>query len=137
MHFSSGVSASWTTNTCRLVSCQSCQKSPALSQGKSIRVAHTPSLPERMAAALDAFGIINKRFEEIAAAFKGMVEVNVNHERLAHYVDRVFPLPADRSDGHAVARVQNARNESARLFDSSRGNTAPKVGLGLCKTIVP
>lgn len=99
----------------------------ALSQGKSIRVAHTPSLPERMAAARDALGIINQRFEEIAAAFKSMVEVNVNHERLAHYVDRVFPLPADKSDGRTVARVQNARNESARLFDSGRGNIAPKV----------
>jgi phage/plasmid-like protein (TIGR03299 family) len=99
----------------------------ALSQGKGIRVAHTPSLPERMKAARDALGIIRERFEEIAASFRLMAEVTVNHERLAHYVDRVFPLPADKSDEPAIARVQRARNESARLFDSGRGNTAAKV----------
>lgn len=99
----------------------------ALSQGKGIRVAHTPSLPERMKAARDTLGIIRDRFEDIAAAFKRMVDVNVNHERLAHYVDRVFPLPADKSDERAIVRVELSRNETARLFDEGRGNNAPKV----------
>lgn len=99
----------------------------ALSQGKGIRVAHTPSLPVRMAAARDALGIIHERFAEITAAFKRMAEVNVTHERLAHYVDRVFPLPADKSDEQGIARVQRARGEAARLFDTGRGNNAAKV----------
>jgi hypothetical protein len=99
----------------------------ALSQGKGIRVAHTPSLPVRMAAARDALGIIRERFDEIAASFKRMATVSVNHERLAHYVDRVFPMPADERDERAQARVSRSRAEAARLFEAGRGNDAAKV----------
>lgn len=99
----------------------------ALSHGKAIRIAHTPTLSVRMAAARDALGIIKERFEEIGQTFRRMAEVSVNHERLAHYVDRVFPLPADKEDARAVERVNRARLQSARLFDEGEGNTAPKV----------
>ena len=99
----------------------------ALSQGRSLRIAHTPSLPARMAAARESLGIIRERFAEIEAAFQRMAGVPVNHERLAQYVDRVFPLPADDHDERARARVRRARNESAWLFEGGRGNAAPKV----------
>ena len=99
----------------------------ALTQGKGVRVAHTPSLPARMAAARDALGIIRERFEEIARAFRRMAAVSVSHERLAHYVDRVFQMPADEHDERARARVLLARVESARLFEAGRGNDVAKV----------
>ncbi len=99
----------------------------ALSQGRGVRVAHTPSLPKRMAAASKALGIIHERFEEIAANFKRMAAVDVSHDRLANYVARVFPKPADEQDDRAMARMHLARNESARLFDHGLGNQAPKV----------
>ena len=99
----------------------------ALSQGKGLRIAHTPSLPTRMAAAREALGIIRARFDEIAVAFERMAKVNVSHERLAHFVDRVFPLPADENDERARARAQHARTESARLFDEGRGNREQRV----------
>jgi hypothetical protein len=74
-----------------------------------------------------AQAMIHERFEEIGNHFRHLAQVPVTHERLAHYVDRVFPLPADKDDEPAQARVQRARSESARLFDQGRGNTEPKV----------
>jgi hypothetical protein len=55
-----------------------------------------------------------------------MAAASVNHERLAHCVDRVFSLPADERGGWAQARVQRARKESTRLFEAGRVNIADR-----------
>jgi phage/plasmid-like protein (TIGR03299 family) len=99
----------------------------ALSGGRGIRIQHTPTLRERLAAARDALGIIRTRFDEIAESFRGLAKVQVAQPRLDDYLGRVFPWPADREDKRAMARVERARAESGRLFEEGRGNREPGV----------
>jgi phage/plasmid-like protein (TIGR03299 family) len=101
----------------------------ALNQGRGIRIPHTRNLVERMAAARDALGIIKRRFEDITTDFQTMASIQLNNDHLDFYLSKVFPMPADHEDERAKVRVQQARDESTRLFTDGQGNsTAPVLG---------
>lgn len=62
----------------------------ALSDGTGVRVKHTPSLPERMALADQALGIINSRFTKIGIDFARLATVSMNDTKLSEYLQLVF-----------------------------------------------
>jgi phage/plasmid-like protein (TIGR03299 family) len=99
----------------------------ALNQGRGIRVPHTRNLSERLAAARDALAIIQKRFDEITTDFRRMAEIQLNTDRLNLYLTKVFPAPSNPEDERAKFRVQQARQESTRLFTEGLGNSKPPV----------
>jgi phage/plasmid-like protein (TIGR03299 family) len=99
----------------------------ALSQGQGVRIKHTSSLPERMALAEKALGIIGQRFTEIGTGFQRLATVPVNDKMLTEFLRLVFPDPADIEDERAMLRAMQARGQSRQLFESGSGNTAEKV----------
>jgi phage/plasmid-like protein (TIGR03299 family) len=99
----------------------------ALRGGSCLNVPHTRALADRLKAARDTLGIINRRFEDITADFRSMAFSPVSSARLAGYLAEVFPEPAREEDDRARSRVKQARQESARLFEEGKGNAAPGV----------
>jgi phage/plasmid-like protein (TIGR03299 family) len=99
----------------------------ALSQGQGVRIKHTSSLPERMALAEKALGIIALRFTEIGDGFRRLATVQMNDAKLTEYLQLAFPNPADIDDPSAMHRAAEARRQSRQLFESGSGNTAEKV----------
>jgi phage/plasmid-like protein (TIGR03299 family) len=99
----------------------------ALSQGPTVRVAHTKDIHERLKNAEEALGIINKRFGLIEQTFQAMVGVKMNDERLKEYLGLVFPDPSNLADGKALQRTRVNRSGAAHLFEFGRGNEAPEV----------
>ncbi|MBP6965491.1 MAG: DUF932 domain-containing protein [Armatimonadetes bacterium] len=99
----------------------------ALSEGPTIKVAHTRDLHQRLDQARQMLGLVNTRYGEIEAAFRQMVRVQMNGDRLDDYLRFVFPDPADPLNERAAERVQNNRQWSEYLFDQGKGNAAPGV----------
>lgn len=99
----------------------------ALNQGQGVRIPHTRNLKDRLVAARAALGIIHRRFEGITTDFKMMAGIQLNQDRLASYLSKVFPMPADPDDERGRSRVQQAREKSAHLFLEGVGNTRPPV----------
>ena len=95
----------------------------ALNQGRGIRIPHNRNLAERLVSARDALGIIEKRFEEITTDFQRIAKTQINTDRLNLYLTKVFPTPSNPEDERAMSRVQQARNESTRLFTEGMGNS--------------
>lgn len=100
----------------------------ALGDGNALSVPHTRTLGERLSAAREALGIIRGRFDAIEADFRAMAGFQMTSVRLARYLAAVFPLPATErateAGRRAHARVEQARHESARLFEEGKGNAA-------------
>ncbi len=99
----------------------------ALNQGRSLKIAHTASLEQRMNLAKWNLGIINTRFTEIADAFKAMAKVEMAKDRLARYLGQVFPEPEDKENKRSLARVLKARSWSEERFAAGRGNNLAGV----------
>lgn len=94
----------------------------ALSQGPIIRVVHGRDMHERLKNAEKALGLIHKRFDEIEKSFKGMAGVKIDKERVAEYVNLVFPEPRNPDNETAWERVARARSGASRLFEKGKGN---------------
>jgi phage/plasmid-like protein (TIGR03299 family) len=99
----------------------------ALSQGRSLKIAHAASLEQRMELAKRNLGIITTRFKEIEEAFKTMARVQMVKDRMDHYLTQVFPDPEDKQDSGGLARVLEARSLSSERFEAGHGNALAGV----------
>lgn len=94
----------------------------ALSEGPTLRVAHTRNMQERMHQARELLGIIHGRFDEIAKAYQAMAKIQMDEERLKQYYRVVFPDPRDPANEKAKLWVEQNRAIAVGYFDSGRGN---------------
>jgi phage/plasmid-like protein (TIGR03299 family) len=94
----------------------------ALERGPTVRVTHTRHVRERLEQAQRLLGIINSRFTEIEKQFKAMAAVEVDKNRLAEYLGRVFPDPLDSENRKARQRVEHDRSWAAYFFENGKGN---------------
>ncbi len=99
----------------------------ALSEGRTIRVAHTKDMADRLERARHMLGIIERRYEGIGATFQQMCKVQVDRERLSGYLTTVFPDPTDQDDEAALRRVQHNRLLAEYFFDQGKGNNVVGV----------
>lgn len=94
----------------------------ALTDGPTLRVAHTRNLDERLKNAERSLNLINLNFAEIEKAFQQMTTVDVNTERLGEYLRSVFKDPTDPENYKARARVERDRLLAEHLFHEGAGN---------------
>ncbi|MCU0771424.1 MAG: DUF932 domain-containing protein [Verrucomicrobia bacterium] len=94
------------------------------SVGSLIRVRHTSRLREQMALATDNLRNIKQGFDELEACFRTMATIPMDEKRLAEYLTRVFPAPADPHDTRGLQRVAKARKQARYLFEQGTGNSA-------------
>ncbi|MBM4287815.1 MAG: DUF945 domain-containing protein [Deltaproteobacteria bacterium] len=94
----------------------------ALSHGPTIRVVHGRDMHERLKYAEKALGLIKSRFEDIEKSFKGMATVKMTKERVAEYVNLVFPNPPDLDNEKARKRAERDRAQAWHFFEKGRGN---------------
>lgn len=94
----------------------------ALSQGPTLRISHFKDLPDRLAAAKDTLQVVETRFNGIEKAFQSMCRVQMDDDRLALYLNLVFPDPRDPSNEKAADRVKKDRRMAANFFAHGRGN---------------
>jgi phage/plasmid-like protein (TIGR03299 family) len=88
----------------------------ALSEGRSIRIHHTPGLERQLKLAQTNLGIIETRFGEIGRAFRRMQSVSMNTERLTKFVSRVLPDPKDEEDERGLALMPFGNFKQKRQF---------------------
>jgi phage/plasmid-like protein (TIGR03299 family) len=94
----------------------------ALSGGPGIRISHTKSMPARLVDAIGALGIIRRRFGDIASGFRMLAGVQLDGDRLADYLRRVYPEPRDSDGDSDRERVRRIRKAAEQLFTMGRGN---------------
>jgi phage/plasmid-like protein (TIGR03299 family) len=99
----------------------------ALRDGPTLRISHTDVLAKRMELVKRNLGIISTRYEEIHRDFLALGKISMNRNRLSEFLSLVFPDPADKADERARKRAVEARDTSAKLFETGRGNNAPRV----------
>ena len=94
----------------------------ALGKGKTIRVAHTKNVQQRLREAQDLLGIIRTEFAEIEKNFNTMAQVQMDDDRLGDYMGLVFPDPADPKDWRGAERAAKHRFWSRYFFANGKGN---------------
>lgn len=100
----------------------------ALSDGPTIRIAHTPNMQERLRQARRLLGIVDRGFSDLGATFQAMCKLSLDASRLTEYLAEVFPDPKDpEAPEHrkAVKRVEENRFWSRYLFEHGKGNDRP------------
>ncbi len=101
--------------------------SQALSQGPSIRIAHTPSLPLRLQQAHRLLGIVKVHYVKLGEAYKRMAARPIRPSELKAFLKDVFPDPLDPDNERGKQRVAAFRAEAERRFVEGQGNSAPGV----------
>jgi phage/plasmid-like protein (TIGR03299 family) len=96
----------------------------ALSEGPSLRVAHTRDLRERLRMAAVMLAAVQRRFDELANIFQRMARVPMAQAMLTEYLLRVFPDPRPSHDEaryeRAKRQVQGDRGAAAYFFDNGK-----------------
>lgn len=99
----------------------------ALSQGRTVRVAHTRHLHHRLRRAERLLGIIHTRFDDIEEAFVAMAKVQMGNGRLQEYLKLVYPDPRDDEDEKARKKVDVSRARAEYFFIHGEGNDQDRV----------
>jgi phage/plasmid-like protein (TIGR03299 family) len=99
----------------------------ALSDGPTIRIAHTWNMQERLKQAHRLLGIVDKGFSNLATAFQAMCKLPLDVSKLSEYLTEVFPDPEDPENWKAVKRIQENRFWSRYFFEHGKGNDRPGV----------
>ena len=99
----------------------------ALSEGRTIRVAHNRDVTKELQNARRIMGMIDQRYEEIGETFRQMCRVYMDHDRLSEYLSEVFPDPSKTEERAAFKRVWQNRSLAEWFFDGGQGNTAPGI----------
>jgi len=94
----------------------------ALSQGPTIRVAHTKDLHQRLQEAEKVLGLIHNRFDQIEKSFQGMAKVKMNEERVSEYLNLVLPNPRSPEDEKGKRRAEQDRAAVEDYYINGRGN---------------
>ena len=92
----------------------------ALGKGKTIRVAHTKNVQQRLRDAQRLLGIIRDEFAEIEKDFNKMAQVQMDDDQLGVYFGLVFPDPADPDDRRAAERAGKHRSWAGYFFSNGR-----------------
>lgn len=93
-----------------------------------LKAHHGRGMNRRVERAEEAVKLILGRYDELATHFERLAAVSMTTEKLARYVNTVFPTPkrkpnqTDRSYEQNVAENNRLRDTSARLFIEGRGN---------------
>jgi len=103
----------------------------ALSQGPTLRIAHTKDLHQRLAQATTLLQLINSRFSELESRFKAMARVPMDGNRLSAYLHKVFPNPRPQHDevrfNRAMELARRDRERAEYFFLHGRGNELKHV----------
>jgi phage/plasmid-like protein (TIGR03299 family) len=99
----------------------------ALSEGRTVRVAHTRHLHDRLRRAERLLGIVHARFSDIEEAFTVMAKVQMGNGRLQEYLKLVYPDPKDPEDEKARKRVNVSRGWAEYFFTNGKGNGQERV----------
>lgn len=98
----------------------------ALSEGPSLRVAHTRDLRERLRMAAAILGVAQRRFDELATLFQRIARIPMREAKLAEYLRRVFPDPRPSHDEaryeRARRQVQDDRAAATYFFDNGKNS---------------
>ena len=99
----------------------------ALSDGPTIRIAHTPNMQERLKQAHRLLGIVDKGFNNLATAFQAMCKLSLDASKLSEYLAKVFPSPEDPENWKAIKRIEEHRFWSRYFFEHGKGNDRPRA----------
>lgn len=99
----------------------------ALSEGRTVRVAHTRHLHYRLRRAERLLGIVHARFNDIEEAFTAMAKVQMGNGRLREYLKLVYSDPKDPEDEKARKRVHVSRARAEYFFANGKGNGQDRV----------
>ncbi len=96
--------------------------SMALNEGPTLRVKHTSRLQARLNDTREMLNLINTRYDEIEEAFKSLVEIEMDDEKLDEYLKQVFPDPVDPDNARALDWAYKNRVWSKHFYAEGRGN---------------
>jgi phage/plasmid-like protein (TIGR03299 family) len=99
----------------------------ALSGGPTVRVTHIHNVHERLREAERLLGVIHTHFEKIEEKFQAMAATQLKDNRLAEYLNLVFPDPTDPENDRARMRVAQDRLWAAHFFENGKGNQEQRV----------
>jgi len=99
----------------------------ALSDGPTIRIAHTPNMQQRLDDARRLLGIVERGFTGLADTFRAMCKLTLDASKLDEYLAEVFPSPKDPDNEKAAKRIQHDRARASHLFVAGIGNNLPGV----------
>jgi phage/plasmid-like protein (TIGR03299 family) len=107
----------------------------ALKRGQTVRVVHTRDMHQRLKESEKLLGLINGRFGQIEEAFKKLVEVKMNRNKLTEFLNGVFPDPrqpeghdsSDRRYQQELARARHNRLWATYFFEYGKGNESKPV----------
>jgi len=100
----------------------------ALSDGQITRIVHTKNMPQCIKQTHKILGIVTKRYDDIEASFKKMVQIKMHKERLSEYLSLVFPDPSDPENERQVKQIEENRSRAEYFFDQGAGNRIKGVG---------
>ncbi len=98
----------------------------ALSTGSLIRVPHWRNAKERLIAAGEKLGIIDRQFQDLGKRFCNMANIQLKRDGVAKYLAAVFPMP-EKANERARKQVEDNRALAEHLFDQGRGNRMPGI----------
>ncbi len=97
----------------------------ALSRGRTVKVAHTRNIKERLHLAEEMLGIVTKGYDTTAESYRAMSHYKIDTPKLKAYLEAVFPLPANGKEQDANQetrkRVVQRRNLAEGCFENGRG----------------
>jgi len=94
----------------------------ALSLDKNISVPHNVNLEERLVRVRQMLGTVNMGYAWIAQRFKELAKVPMDLDRLAEYLNAVFPYPPEPAKPKILDKLRTMRSRSAYFFDEGLGN---------------
>lgn len=99
----------------------------ALDEGGTLSVPHFRNVQERLAKAAALLGLIDKKYTEISESFNRLAEVKMNCEKIAEYLNAVFPNPQDPENISGLRKAEANRARAEYLFAQGKGNDLPGV----------
>jgi phage/plasmid-like protein (TIGR03299 family) len=97
----------------------------ALSRGRTIKVAHTRNIKERLHLAEETLGIVTKGYESTAENYKAMSGYNLGAQELKTFLEGVFPMPSNwkekGTDQKTLKKVLQRRERAMDCFENGRG----------------
>ncbi len=98
----------------------------ALRQGPTLRVPHTRDVHYRLRAAASMLNAIKTRYTELQDAFRRMVTVRMNKQKLQEFLGEVFldPQPGDDEVRYerALTQVRTDRTGAEYSYEMGKGN---------------
>lgn len=91
---------------------------------KLIRVKHSRSVHDNLAAIRETISIANERFEATAEQYRRLVRKSINQQDVRRYVYRVLEI---EDESKASTRIKNIAQQIIDLAETGRGNDLPSV----------